>query len=102
MTRQPNPTANAPVRTRAPRALALLSLAGALLASGGCMPPVDLKRMTYEALRREDCRLNQLDQFCQRTFANEYAEYERLRRQFIRDAGETAGRDPRARVAGER
>ena len=51
--------------------------------------------MAYETLRREDCRLNQLDAFCQRTFANEYAEYEQLRRKFIRDAAESAERaDP--------
>ena len=58
----------------------------------GCTARVDLKRMAYETLRREDCRLNQLDAFCQRTFANEYAEYERLRRKFIRDTAEGTDR----------
>lgn len=62
-----------------------------------CVSTIDLKRMTYEALRQADCRENQLDAFCQRNFANEYAEYERLRRHFIRDTADSpwrAHRDP--------
>lgn len=53
-----------------------------------CAPTLDLKRLTYETLRREDCRVNQLEEFCQRTFANDYAEYERLRREFMRETRE--------------
>ena len=72
-------------------AVGLVSLLCMLGIAGGCavVPPLDVKRMAYETLRREDCRLNQLDSFCQRNFANEYAEYERLRRHFIRDAAES-------------
>ena len=54
----------------------------------GCAAQIDFKRVAYEALRREDCRRNQLDEFCERTFANEYAEYERLRRHFVQNGGE--------------
>ena len=74
---------------RAARALLLACLPPLLAA---CAPRVDLKRMTYEALRREDCRINGTDDFCERTFANEYAEYERLRRPFIRDQAESVWR----------
>ena len=79
-------------------AAALVALLCALGIAGGCapVPRIDLKRMTYETLRREDCRLNHLDQFCQRTFANEYAEYERLRRHFIRDTVEAREPPPAA------
>ena len=56
-----------------------------LALTAGCVPHVDLKRMTYETLRREDCRRNQLEDFCERTFANDYAEYEDLRRDFLRE-----------------
>ena len=86
---------SAPVPPRNPSAVrpavVPVSLLCALGIAGGCaaVPPVDIRRMAYETLRREDCRLNQLDQFCQRNFANEYAEYERLRRHFIRDTVET-------------
>ena len=84
-----NTPASAPPRRPVPTA-AVLALPAAALLLGGCMPRVDLKRMAYETLRREDCRLNQLESFCQRTFALEYAEYERLRRHYIRDAAEAA------------
>jgi len=81
-----NTLENARFRRVAPRAGILLPLACALVVSAGCAPRVDLKRMAYEALRREDCRLNRIDEFCQRNFAREYVEYERLRQRFMRDS----------------
>lgn len=45
---------------------------------------IDVKQVAYEVLRQEDCRINQLEDFCTRTFAREYLEYERMRRDFIR------------------
>ncbi len=45
---------------------------------------INVKQIAYEVLRQEDCRINQLDDFCTRTFAREYLEYERMRRDFIR------------------
>jgi len=45
---------------------------------------IDVKQIAYETLRQEDCRINQLDDFCTRTFAREYLEYTRLRRDFMR------------------
>jgi|GEM_PF-1221837 len=84
---------DASVATR--RSRRVLPLLCSLTLAAGCAPRIDLshmtekaQRMTYEALRREDCRLNQIDEFCQRTFANEYVEYDRLRRRFIRESTE--------------
>ena len=45
---------------------------------------VDVTRIAYEALRKEDCRINELEDFCTRTFAHEYKEYTRQRKDFIR------------------
>ena len=45
---------------------------------------VDVTRIAYETLRKEDCRINELEDFCTRTFAREYKEYTRLREDFIR------------------
>lgn len=53
----------------------------------GCSP-FDVKRFTYETLRQEDCRRNDLEVFCSRGFANEYHEYERTRREFMRREAE--------------
>lgn len=76
--------------TDTPLRRTLLLLCTLPLVQTCAVPLVDLKRMTYEALRREDCRLNRLEEFCQRTFANDYVEYERARRHFIRDQREQA------------
>jgi len=46
---------------------------------------VDVKKMTYKALRQHDCRVNELNAFCERGFSNEYEEYERMREQFLRN-----------------
>jgi len=44
----------------------------------------DMKRAAYQALRTEDCRLNELEDFCRRTYALEFSEYERLRQDYLR------------------
>jgi len=46
---------------------------------------IDVKRMTYKALRQHDCRINEPNEFCGRGFSNEFEQYERLREQFLRD-----------------
>lgn len=46
---------------------------------------VDMKRMTYKALRQHDCRVNEPNEFCARGFSNEYVQYERLRQQYLTD-----------------
>ena len=46
---------------------------------------VDVKRMTYKALRQHDCRINEPNAFCERSFSQEYIEYERLRQEFLHD-----------------
>jgi len=44
---------------------------------------IDVKKLTYNALRRHDCKVNEPSAFCSRVYASEYREYEELRRQFI-------------------
>lgn len=73
---------------RGRRALPLLC---ALPLVAACAPTIDLKRLAYETLRREDCRRNEPEGgFCERGFAHEYLEYERLRRDFMREHGPSA------------
>jgi len=72
--------ANKSVPTAMRRAT-LLAIAVPLL--GGCSQAY-LTRMTYEVLRQQDCRHNELETFCSRGFAFEYQEYERLRQDYIR------------------
>lgn len=54
-----------------------------VVAVSGCSH-INVNQIAYEALRQEDCRINQLDDFCSRNFAHEYREYELMRRDFIR------------------
>ncbi len=80
--------------TRLPRRSALLGtlvLASLLPLMGGCAH-VNLTQIAYEMLRQEDCKLNRLDDFCTRTFAREYLEYERLRQDFLRSQSQRAWR----------
>jgi hypothetical protein len=44
---------------------------------------INVKKLTYNALRRHDCRVNEPSAFCSRMYTNEYHEYEELRKQFI-------------------
>jgi len=53
---------------------------------------INVNQMAYEALRKEDCRINALDDFCTRNFAREYHEYERIRRDYLRSQTQTAWR----------
>jgi len=46
---------------------------------------MDVKRITYNALRQHDCRVNEPNAFCAKGFSNEYLEYVRLRTQFLQD-----------------
>lgn len=68
-----------------------LVLASLLPLMGGCAH-VNLTQIAYEMLRQEDCKLNRLDDFCTRTFAREYLEYERLRQDFLRSQSQRAWR----------
>lgn len=61
----------------------LLVLISLPVLCSGCMQ-INTKRMVYELLAQEDCRRNQPGEFCNRTFANEYHQYERLREDFMR------------------
>lgn len=71
--------------------LGTLVLASLLPLMGGCAH-VNLTQIAYEMLRQEDCKLNRLDDFCTRTFAREYLEYERLRQDFLRSQTQRAWR----------
>ncbi len=46
---------------------------------------INVKQMTYKALRQQDCRMNEPDTFCEKGYSNEYLEYERLRQQFLQE-----------------
>ena len=45
---------------------------------------IDVAQITYEMLRAEDCRRNELEDFCGRTYASEYYDYVRMREDFMR------------------
>lgn len=68
---------------RLPGKYCLQILAMMLPFTGGCAH-VNLTQVAYEVLRQEDCRMNQLEEFCTRTFASEYLEYERMRQEYLR------------------
>ena len=58
---------------------------------GGCAH-INVTQLAYEILRQEDCKMNQLEDFCTRTFASEYLEYERVRQEFLRSQTQRAWR----------
>ena len=64
---------------------------GTLVLSSGCAH-VNVNQLAYGVLRHEDCKLNQLEDFCTKNFAKEYREYERLRRDFMRSQQQSAWR----------
>lgn len=70
----------------------LLALAGSVAALSGCQH-VNVAQITYEVLRAEDCRRNQLEDFCGRTYASEYYDYVRLRQDFLRNQQQTRQQD---------
>lgn len=59
-----------------------LGLTTSIVLLCGCQH-VNVAQLTYEALRAEDCRRNQLEDFCGRTYAFDYHEYRRLRQDFL-------------------
>lgn len=65
--------------------LFIVFLACLMAASLQSCASVDVKRMTYKALRQHDCRLNEPNAFCERGYSNEYLQYERLRQEFLRN-----------------
>ncbi|MFT6309545.1 MAG: hypothetical protein ACJA0Z_004729 [Halioglobus sp.] len=71
------------------QSLGISAVLGNLVLSTGCAH-INVKQLAYEVLRQEDCRINQLDDFCTRNFAKEYREYELLRRNFMRSQKQTA------------
>ena len=66
---------------RARTAAQLLALCVSILATG--CSSTQYKRMVYDALRQQDCIINQLDSFCNRTFALDFYDYDQLRRDFM-------------------
>lgn len=60
-----------------------------LLAGSGCSSVnVNYSRLTYDFLRQEDCRRNDPDSFCSRTFVFDYDDYERHRQEYLRSQHE--------------
>jgi len=66
---------------RARTAAQLLALCVSILATG--CSSTQYKRMVYDALRQQDCIINQLDSFCNRTFALDFYDYTQIRRDFM-------------------
>ena len=62
-------------------AMLLLLLATTILSSACSMYQV--RRSTYDVLRQEDCRRNDSDNFCTRSFVFEFDVYENLRNTYI-------------------
>ena len=73
------------------QSLVVTAILGSLVMSTGCAH-INVNRLAYEVLRQEDCRINQLEDFCTRNFAKEYREYELLRRDFMRSQEQTKWR----------
>ena len=48
------------------------------------MERIDVAQITYEFLRADDCRRNNLEDFCGRTYASEYHDYVRMRQDYIK------------------
>ena len=63
---------------------ALLLISTPVIAGCQHIHHIDVAQITYEMLRAEDCRRNELEDFCGRTYASEYYDYVRLREDFIR------------------
>jgi hypothetical protein len=73
------------------QSLGITAILGCLAMSTGCAH-INVNQLAYEVLRQEDCRINQLEDFCTRNFAKEYREYELLRRDFMRSQEQTKWR----------
>lgn len=67
------------------RALGTTLIAIASVASTGCYS-IDYREVAYSVLRHEDCRRNEIDTFCTRSYATDYQEYERIRSEFLKDS----------------
>ncbi len=61
----------------------LLVLMACAFLSSGCST-THYQRMIYDALRQQDCIINQLDSFCTRTFALDFYDYTALRNDYLR------------------
>ncbi len=48
----------------------------------GCAS-IDLKRMTYDVLRQQDCLYNNFDELCTRSFALDYFDYTQARNHYL-------------------
>jgi len=46
---------------------------------------INIKKITYQALRKHDCRVNERNAFCTRSYSVEFHEYERMRQNFLSD-----------------
>ncbi len=60
-----------------------LTLLASLLLLKACAQ-VDLKQATYGALRKHDCRTNNLEQICAQPYRRDYIEYAKMREELMR------------------
>ncbi len=75
------------MKSSSPALVRSLTLTGTVFVLGGCQH-VNVAQITYEVLRANDCQRNKLEDFCSRTYASEYHEYEQLRQEFLRSKRE--------------
>ena len=76
-------TATTTTTTRKERFARWILAASTLVLASSCAS-INYKRLTYDFLRQEDCRRNDINEFCSRTFVFEYDQYEQLRQEYLR------------------
>lgn len=64
----------------------LILLVAGLLLSGCSTVDFNYKRFAYDLLRQDDCRRNDIDPFCARTFVFEYDEYIQMRQAYMQES----------------
>ena len=67
---------------RRARFMALVTPALLAVLISGCSS-IDLKRMTYDMLRQQDCLVNEFDEVCTRSFALDYFDYKKARNSYL-------------------
>ncbi len=70
------------------RYLALVMPALLAVLISGC-GSIDMKRMTYDMLRQQDCLVNEFDEVCTRSYALDYYDYKQVRNSYLQSISAT-------------
>ncbi len=73
-----------PIRGGSIKKYYALIILGVLPVLSSCSQ-IKVRQFAYETLRQVDCRGNRLEEFCSRNYASEFHNYERIRREFMRN-----------------